>query len=190
MRALIIARSVVDSGVELGRGTSDSAGHFAVKLNGLPGRVLLEAIVSGSRAARVELDSAAVRRSKEEPVVLRLRSPHPLAPVRVQARYQKRPSVYNFMESEPSTRVESINPATTQWLDPLSMGDIAAVFRAVPDMLVNADGSASLLGAPSSANQLQLGGMKVPAGLVIGLTGASVTGSPWDITIGGASGAT
>lgn len=189
VRALIIARSVADSAVELGRGTSDSSGTFTVKLTGLPARVVLEAIVSGIRAARVELDSVAIRKSKEEPVVLRLREPHALSPVRVTARYQKRPSVYNFMESEPSSRVESINQAT-QWLDPLSMGDISAVFRSVPDMLVNADGSASLLGSPSSGNQLQLGGMKVPAGLVIGLTGASVTGSPWDITIGGASGAT
>jgi len=94
------------------------------------------------------------------------------------------------MESEPSERVESINTAVTEWLDPLAMGDIAAVFRSAPDMLVNGDGSSSLLGAPSSANQLQLGGMRVPAALVTGLQGASVTGSPWDITIGGASGAT
>ena len=189
VKALIIARPAAGSAVELGRGTSDSAGNFNVKLSASPATVTLEAIVSGTRAASVELDSAAIRKSKAEPVVLHLRAPHPLAPVRVQARYQKRPSVYNFMESEPSTRVESINQAT-EWLDPLSMGDIATIFRAMPDMLVNADGSASLLGAPSSANQLQLGGMKVPAGLVTGLDGASVTGSPWDITVGGASGAT
>ena len=190
VKAVIMIQSVTGASVPLGHGMSDDSGNFHVQLAALPAKVVLEAIVSGTVAARVELDSTTVRKSNEQPIVIRVKAAHPLAPVRVQARYQKRPSVYNFMESEPSSRVESINPYTTDWFDPLSAGDVAAIFRSTPDMLINGDGSASLLGAPSSANQLQLGGMQVPAGLVTGLRGASITASPWDITIGGASGAT
>src|SRR5665213_3573877 len=159
VKAVIMIQSVTGASVPLGHGMSDDSGNFHVQLAALPAKVVLEAIVSGTVAARVELDSTTVRKSNEQPIVIRVKAPHPLAPVRVQARYQKRPSVYNFMESEPSSRVESINPYTTDWFDPLSAGDVAAIFRSAPDMLITGDGSASRLGAPTSANQLEPGRM-------------------------------
>ncbi|HEY7896820.1 MAG TPA: hypothetical protein VIC03_00250 [Gemmatimonadaceae bacterium] len=188
--ATIVVRSAIAPGAELGSGNSDAAGSFHVKLVDLPARLVVDAIISGALAGRMEVDSAAARGSSERPILLHVRLLHPLAPVRVQARYQKRPSIYNFMEGEPSSRVESVSPITTEWFDPLSAGDVAAIFRVSPDMMIGADGTATLLGAPSSANQLQIGGMQVPAALVTGMNGASVTSSPWDITIGGAAGAT
>lgn len=117
------------------------------------------------------------------------KAPHTLAPVQVRAKYQKRPSVFNFFEGEPSSRIESVSPFT-EWLDPFAVGDAGALLRASPDMLVAGDGSAGVLGVPGSSNQVQIGGVRVPAGLVTGTLGGNVTVSPWDVTIGGSAGAT
>ena len=114
---------------------------------------------------------------------------HALAPVQVRARYQKRPSVYNFFEGEPSSRSDAVG-VVTEWLDPLSLGDASALLRASPDLLATPGGGASLMGAPASANQVEIGGVRVPPGLVTGLLGGSITLSQWDVTTGGAAGAT
>lgn len=45
------------------------------------------------------------------------RLPQPLATVKVRAIYQKRPSIYSFMESEQSSRVTAVNPVITDWLE-------------------------------------------------------------------------
>jgi hypothetical protein len=150
--------------------------------------VLIDVVAKDGRTGHVEIDSLAVRASSEHPIMVHLTPAHTLAAVQVRARYQKRPSVFNFFEGEPSSRVEAMG-VNTEWLDPLSVGDAGALLRAAPDMLISSDGSASLLGAPASSNQIQLGGMRVPADLVSGTMGASVTASPWDPTIGGAAGA-
>ncbi len=118
------------------------------------------------------------------------REPQKLEAVRVRARYQKRPSVFSYFEGEPSSRTESVGPAGTEWLDPFAVGNGAALLRATPDMLVSGDGSVSALGVPGSSNQVSIGGVRVPADLVTGMMGGSVTTSPWDVTIGGAAGAT
>jgi hypothetical protein len=176
--------------VELGHGTSDSAGAFRITLSMLPAQIAVEVRTSSAITGGGTFDSATVRRSATMPVIIRLVSPHTLAPVRVQARYQKRPSIYSFLEREPSVLSKTISPTVTEWFDPLSAGDAAALLRASPNMLIGADGSASMMGMPSSANQLQINGVQVPASLLIGLNAASVTSSPWDITVGGAAGAT
>lgn len=190
VKAGIVVRSATQVGADIANDSSDATGSFHISLATLPARVVVEAIVAGGIAGRTELDSAAVRSSSERSVVIRVQPPHPLAPVKVQARYQKRPSIYRFLEAEPSSRIETVSPITTDWFDPLSGGDAAAILRASPDMLIGADGSASLMGAPASANQLQVNGVQVPAGLLTGMNGVGITASPWDITVGGAAGAT
>jgi hypothetical protein len=112
-----------------------------------------------------------------------------LPKVSIRGHYQKRPSMFNFMNTEPASRTESFGVGT-EWLDPLSYGTASALLRADPDLMVGADGSASLMGASSMSNQVELGGVRVPPGLVTGSVGGSVALSQWDVTTGGAAGAT
>ncbi|MEO6865787.1 MAG: hypothetical protein ABI229_10075, partial [Gemmatimonadaceae bacterium] len=185
----VVVRSTAEGGVEIARGASAADGSFHVALSALPARAEVEVSTSGGLAARAELDSTAIRESITRPILFRLHGAYALVPVKVRARYQKRPSMFYFFESEPSSRTEPVGVGT-EWLDPLSVGDAGALLRSSPDLLVGADGSASVLGAPGVANQVQIGGMRVPAGLVTGAIGGNITSSPWDVTIGGAAGAT
>ncbi len=184
----VLVRSAADGGVELARGASAADGSFQLALPALPARAEVEVSTSSGLVARAELDSTAIRESIARPILFRVHGAYALVPVEVRARYQKRPSVFYFFESEPSSRSEPVG-VSTEWLDPLSVGDAGALLRSSPELLVGADRRASVLGAPGISNQVQIGGMRVPAGLVTGSLGGNITSSPWDVTIGGAAGA-
>lgn len=188
--SLISVRSSSNNPVEIARGIAGADGSFSVTLSALPARVVVEASTSTGLSGGIEIDSLAVRGSSERPIVIRLRRAQALAPVQVRGHYQRRPSVFSFFEGEPSTRVEPTGLGTTDWLDPLAIGEIGALLRASPDLLVTADGGGSVLGAPGSSNQLQIGGVRVPNGLISGQLNGNIAVSPWDVTIGGAAGAT
>jgi hypothetical protein len=175
---------------ELGHAETDSDGRFQIALTALPARVAVDVTIGAVTAGHVEVDSSAVRGSRNYPILVHARSAQTLATVNVKARYQKRPSQFDYLRGEPSTRTETVSPSSTEWFDPLSAGSVGAVLRASPDMMVGADGSASLLGAASGSNQLEVGGMRVPGSMLSGLNGATLSFSPWDVTSGGAAGAT
>ncbi|HEY5087401.1 MAG TPA: hypothetical protein VII66_08605, partial [Gemmatimonadaceae bacterium] len=185
----VSVRLAANGTTEVAHGISAADGSFQLSLPALPAHVVVEATTSNGSAGQADVDSVALRASSEHPILIHVRAVHTLAVVQVRARYQKRPSVFNFFEGEPSSRIESVSPAT-EWIDPFSVGDAAALLRASPEMLVGGDGSVSVMGVPGSSNQVEIGGMRVPRGLVTGTLGGNVTTSPWDVTIGGAAGAT
>lgn len=184
----ITARDAADS-ASVGTGRAGADGEFLVLLSRLPARVLVEARLDSGRSVRLTLDSAMVRASNALPVVLRLGQSQELARVVVRVQAQKRPSVFTYFEGEASTRTDQVGGGTTDWLDPFAVGTVDALLRASPDMLVLAGGGTSLLGAPSTSNQVQLGSMRVPSEFVSGALGGTVSTSPWDVTIGGVAGA-
>ncbi|HXG69513.1 MAG TPA: hypothetical protein VNJ04_02760 [Gemmatimonadaceae bacterium] len=188
--ALITVRSPADNGAEIAKGTAGADGSFRFPLTALPARVLVEASTSSGLVGRAEVDSVSVRGSIDRPIMIRLGRAAVLKPVEVRGRYQRRPSVFSFFEGEPSTRIESTGPTTVEWLDPFAVGGIGALLNASPDLLVAADGTSSVMGAPGSSNQLQIGGVRVPSELISGQLGGNIAISPWDVSIGGAAGAT
>lgn len=175
---------------ELARTSSTVDGSFHITVQNLPDRVVVEATTPNGLSGHVEIDAAAVLASRNRPVIVRINSAHMLTAVNVRAHFQRRPSVFNFFEGEPSTRVEPTGPATSNWLDPLDEGSFAALLGSSPEILIAGDGTNSAMGAPGASNQLQIGGMRVPSGLVAGQLNGTLSVSPWDATIGGAAGAT
>jgi hypothetical protein len=190
VNSVVVVRSASDNAVEIGRAVGAADGSFQVTLPKLPTRVVVEASTSTGLVGRIEIDSLGVIGSSDRPIIIHLRRPQALAPIQVRAHFQRRPSVFGFFEGEPSTRLESAGPATTDWFDPFSAGGVGALLRSSPDLLVTADGGGSVMGAPSSSNQVQIGGVQVPSGLVSGQLNGNIAVSPWDVTIGGAAGAT
>lgn len=182
--------SVRAAAVEVAHGTSASDGSFQISLPTLPGQVTIDARTRENQVALLSIDSAAVRTSAERPIIIRLKSLASMPAVNVRAHFQRRPSVFNFFEGEPSSRIEPAGPATTPWLDPFDAADLQAMLRASPELMLGADGSSSILGASGSSNQLQIGGVRVPSGLVSGTLGGTIAVSPWDAAIGGVAGAT
>lgn len=81
-------------------------------------------------------------------------------------------------------------PPSFELLNPLGLGQLGALLNVSPDFVATAGGGFSLLGGPASANQLTLGGVRMPSGLVIGAAQARIITSPWDVSTGGAAGAT
>lgn len=188
--AIASVQSARAGGAGLARVSSAADGSFHVTLQSVPDRVVIEATADGGLSGRVEIDSAAVRASATRPVIIRLNPAHLLSAVRVRAHFQRRPAVFNFFEGEPSARVEPTGPATSDWLDPLDAGSLAALLRASPELLVAPDGTSSVMGVPGSSNQLQIGGIRVPSSLVAGQLNGTLAVSPWDVTNGGSAGAT
>ena len=190
VQAAVVVGALSPDTAALARGESDSAGQFHIRMSALPARVVIVVSTSSGSTTRLELDSAAIRGSSRSPIFIHMRAPHALAAVQIRARAQRRPSVFSFFEGEPSTRTETASPSSTEWLDPLSIGSVGALLRASPDFLMTAGGGASLLGAATASNQVQIGGVRVPDGVISGELGGTVYESPWDATRGGAAGAT
>jgi hypothetical protein len=186
----VVVRATSTDGSELGRGISTKEGTFQISVTALPAHLYIDATTTGGQIAHLEIDSASVGKSSAIPIIVRLRRTIALPTVNVRAHFQRRPSVFSFFESEPSSRTESFGVAVTPWIDPMNTGSLSALLQASPELMMNGDGSASALGAPGSSNQLQIGGVRVPGGLVIGNLGGTISVSPWDITVGGAAGAT
>lgn len=186
--SVITVRTVADSASEIAHTVTAADGSFHVTLPTLPARLQIDVTGGSGLSGRLQIDSLAVRASAERPVVIRLGGAHVMQTVQVRA--QRRPSVFGFFEGEASTRVEPAGLAAMDWLDPFSIGGLDPLLRASPDLLITSDGGSSLLGAPSSSNQLQIGGVRVPSGLISGQLNGNLSLSPWDPTIGGAAGAT
>lgn len=186
--AAVTALDAADT-ASLATGRAGDDGVFQLTLSRLPARVLIEARPDTGRSVRVSLDSVMIRASNTLPVVLRIGQSQELARVVVRVQAQKRPSVFTYFEGEASTRTDQVGVGTTDWLDSFAVGTVDALLHASPDMLVLSGGGASLLGVPSTSNQVQLGSMRVPNEFVSGALGGTVSTSPWDVTIGGAAGA-
>lgn len=189
-RATVTVRDANQSAVILAQLATDSAGVAAAPLTRLVHRLAVEAFSADGRRARVEIDSGVVGTSRDRPVVLRLGAASLLVRVEVRARYQRRPSVFNYFDGEPSSRAEPSGLGVTRWLDPINAGSINALLQASPELLIGADQTVSALGTPGSSTQTQIGGVRVLGGLISGGLGGAITVSPWDASIGGAAGAT
>lgn len=168
--------------------TSGADGAFRLVLPATLPSLSLEARVGTGPITRLDLDSAGIAGAEARPMVLRLGRATQLASVQVRARFQRRPSVFGFFEGEPASRIDRAGPGTTDWLDAMRVGTADAILAATPELLVQGDGF-SALGVPSSSNQVQIGGVRVPMDLVSGPLNGTVTVSPWDATIGGSAGA-
>jgi hypothetical protein len=186
----LITVHVAPDDSEIARGVSAADGSFLISLPRLPSRITVDASTRSGLIGSVQVDSLAVLGSGGEPILIQLRELQRLAPVQVRARYQRRPSVFSFFDTDPSSRVEATGATAVEWLDPLAVGGMDALLRASPELLITNEGQSSLLGAPSASNQLQVGGVRVPGELVSGQLGGTIATSPWDATIGGAAGAT
>lgn len=184
----LTVRSGVDSSV-LGTGASSPDGVFRVRLLRLPAQVLLEAAIGRGDVVRRMVDSASVRRSNVMPIILRSGAAQQLARVEVRVKPQRRPSVFTYFEGEAASRTEQIGIATSDWLDPLSLGTAEDLLRASPEMMRLPGAGSSLIGAPETSNQVQVGGLRVPKAFVSGDLGGTLSFSPWDVTIGGVAGA-
>jgi len=106
--------------------------------------------------------------------------------VEVRAVRRRVPSLESGL-SERTTRRET---PSYELINPFSQGQTGALLNVSPDFVATANGQYSFLGGPASSNQLTLGGIQMPAGMVIGAKQARVATSPWDVSAGGAAGAT
>ena len=188
MPAAVSAKSSVDSAI-LASGRADETGVFRLTLGNLPAQMLLEAVVGRDDVVRRLVDSASVRRSSTTPIILRSGKAQELARVEVRVKPQRRPSVFTYFEGEAASRTEQAGGATTDWLDPMTLGTAADLLRVSPELMQLPGAGSNLLGAPGNSNQVQLGGMRVPREFVSGDLGGTVSYSPWDVTVGGAAGA-
>jgi hypothetical protein len=75
-------------------------------------------------------------------------------------------------------------------LNPFSQGQFGALLNVSPDFVLTERGEFSLMGGAAAANQVTLGGVRVPTGIVVGATRGNILTSPWDVSTGGAAGAT
>jgi hypothetical protein len=108
-----------------------------------------------------------------------------LPTVRVRATRRRTPSLHADVDGEGTTRLDT----PFQLLDPLTQGSLGAMLGASPDFVATMRGGFSLLGGPAESNQLSLGGIRVPSGMVTGAERPSLITSPWDVATGGAAGA-
>jgi len=106
--------------------------------------------------------------------------------VEVRAVRRRVPSLESGLP-ESTTRRET--PAY-ELLNPFAQGQLGGLLNVSPDFVITGPGQFSLLGGPASSNQLTLGGVRMPAGMVIGEQRGRVATSPWDVSVGGAAGAT
>lgn len=115
--------------------------------------------------------------------------PAPTTLQRVVVRAQRRrvPSLMSGAISDQTSRAE---PQSYQLLDPLTQGGVGSLLGASPEFVATANGQFSLMGGPGESNQLTIGGVRMPSGFVTGAVRSSITASPWDVSNGGAAGAT
>lgn len=186
--AKVEARAATDSTL-LGSVMSAADGLFQLPLSALPEQVIVTMQISGAAAVSRTIDSTSVRRSAQVAIILRASAAQTLAQVQVKAKAQKRASVFRYFEGEASTRTEQLSASTTQWLDPFQIGAASSFFNFAPEMMLNANGSASFMGAGVGSNQIQLGGATIPSSFVAGGIGGTLSTSPWDVTVGGSAGA-
>lgn len=186
--AKVEARAATDSTL-LGSVISAADGLFQLPLSALPEQVIVTMHLSGVAAVSRTIDSTSVRRSAQVAIILRASAAQTLAQVQVKAKAQKRASVFRYFEGEASTRTEQMSASTTQWLDPFQIGAASSYFNFTPEMMLNANGSASFMGAGAGSNQIQLGGATIPSSFVAGGIGGTLSTSPWDVTVGGSAGA-
>lgn len=116
----------------------------------------------------------------------RAATPAVLTRVEVRATRRRTPSLQNGLP-DATTRRET--PAF-ELLNPFGQGQFGALLNVSPEFVITGSGQFSLLGGPAGSNQLTLGGVRVPNGLVIGEVRSEVAASPWDVSVGGAAGAT
>ena len=114
------------------------------------------------------------------------RVPQVLAPVQVRASRRRVPN----LRAGHSDNVSRSEAPSFELFDPLTQGQLGAIFRVSPEFVITAGGEFSLMGGPASSNQLTLGGVRMPAGLVTGDVRPMIATSPWDVSTGGAAGAT
>ena len=107
--------------------------------------------------------------------------------VQVRAVRRRKPPLSTTGSDDRTTRAEA--PAF-ELLDPLGQGRLGALLGASPEFVTGPGGRFSLMGGPGESNQLTLGGVRMPAGMVTGAMSAAIATSPWDVSNGGAAGAT
>ena len=129
-------------------------------------------------------DSARKASSRDSTVVA---APATLPRVQVRATRRRTPGLGGLGSDDRTTRSEA--PAF-ELIDALSKGRIGALLDASPEFVRTASGSFSLMGGPGESNQVTLGGVRMPAGMVTGALNATIATSPWDVSNGGAAGAT
>ena len=186
LRAVIHADSA--TGEAIGEASIGASGGFATPLSRLPSNVVIDILDGGQVLVSVKHDSGAVRASLARPLVIRMsEAPQPLKPVTVNVEAQRRPGVSSFFEPVGTTRSDNLS-ALSPWLDPLGGTDLAGLLSASPEVASDGSGAVSFMGASSSSNLVQVGGIRAPSGLQLGTLPLSVALSQWDVTQGSAAG--
>ncbi len=153
---------------------------------------VLQAIVFGALHAQSRPDSAKAPRTTDSVKTGAAETsaappPATLSKVTVRATRRRVPSVRAGAIGDATSRDE---PQSFQLLDALTQGTLGALLGASPEFVATAGGGFSLLGSAPESNQLTLGGVRLPSGFVTGAVRSTITASPWDVSNGGAAGAT
>lgn len=186
------AQAVRDAEVTVTRGTdgatfttrTDSGGRWRVISVPGAGQYVVFAVAAGRASARQRV----TRRSTETHFSVELVLASAPAMARIEVRAQRR-RVPALLSGLPDATTREEGTGFVGWFDVMTQGSADALLGASADFLRTTDGRFSLMGGPAESNQVTLGGIRMPSGLVTGTVRSGIVSSPWDVANGGAAGA-